>query len=330
MINYLNVSKDVHNDSLALNFAKDLIKLTNGSNITYKFDYRCGDSGNDLYSSLGGRVIVYYDGVAVDTTDIGLIWSHVIYVPSNTADTDEARIAAALKRIEEYLGKNHGITITTGKSLESLSVEDFAWNEEELFDENAVGKNYYNVTIQGKTYKFVISTRDELELEIPEFIASDITSNITIKSDSNELPLDTAITVKEVTSEKIEKALGTDVYAAYDISLYSNAKQVNITKLETGKFVVNIPVPEILKDKDITVYYINSKGEKEEHKATIKDGIASFETDHFSTYVLAEKVEDVKNPNTYDGIGKSIIMVIISLLGIISMIICLRRRQEHK
>lgn len=329
LINYLNVSKDVHNDSLALNFAKDLIKLTNGSNITYKFDYRCGDSGNDLYSSLGGRVIVYYDGVAVDTTDIALTWAHVLYVPSNTANTDEARIAAALKRIEEYLGKNHGITITAGKSLESLSVEDFDWNEYNLFDENAVGKNYYNVTIQGKTYKFVISTRNEKELEIPEFIASDVTSNITIKSNSNELPLDTAITVKEVTSEKIEKALGTSVYAAYDISLYSNAKQVNITKLETGKFVVNIPVPENLKDKDITVYYINSKGEKEEHKATVKDGIASFETNHFSTYVLTEKVEDIKNPNTYDGITTSIIMAIVSLIGITSVIICLKKKTRE-
>ena len=100
LINYLKTSDEVKIDySLALNFAKDMIKLTNGSNISYKFDYRKGDSGTDLWSFLGGQVVVYYNGIAIDTTEIGLTSSHVLYIPSDTESTDEAIINAALKII---------------------------------------------------------------------------------------------------------------------------------------------------------------------------------------------------------------------------------------
>lgn len=345
LINYLNATKNGVDYSLALNFAKDLIKLTNGGNISYKFDFRKGDDGTDLWSSKGGQAIVYYDGVAIDTTEIGLTINHVLYVPSTTKDTDEARIAAALKRIKDYLSSTDGITIEVGGALSSTGNQDYAWNKYGFVDEATSGSNYYNVTINGKTYKFAICKKDTSELENPEYLASDLLSSISIKSNSTELPLDTAITVKAVTSDNIEKVLGTNVYAAYDISLYSNAKKVDITKLENGKFIVSIPVPEILKDKQITVYYINSNGEKEEHLATLKDGIASFETNHFSTYVLAEKtleeddenledkeeiLEDEKeeNPKTFDNINTTILIGAISFLIIVAGVIYLKKEME--
>lgn len=83
-------------------------------------------------------------------------------------------------------------------------------------------------------------------------------------------------------------------------------------------------MPELLKDKNITVYYINSNGEKEEHVATVKDGIASFETDHFSTYVLAEKVAE-ENPKTLDDICKYIIIGTVSLIGLVGTTIYLKK-----
>ena len=330
LINYLNSLKDGINSEMSLNFSKELIELTNGSNIAYKFDTRMGSSSAGLWFYLGGWGFIYYNGDPIDGAKIGITRSHVLYVPSDTKDTDEARIAAALKRIKDYLGTTDGIKIEVGGTLESTGSEQYNWNYYGLIDEKTSGKNYYNVTINGKTYMFAICKKDSKELENPKYIASDLMSNISIKSSSTELPLDTAITVKTVTSKEIEKALGTSVYAAYDISLYSNAKQVNITKLENGKFIVNIPVPEILKDKEITVYYINSKNQKEEYIATVKDDVASFETDHFSTYALAEKTNDIANPNTYDGISRSIILLSISLLGIISTVVCLKRKQENK
>jgi len=325
LINYLNASTKGMDSSLALNFSKDLITLTKGGNISYKYDSRLGSfTPTGLWGFTGGNVIVYYNGVAVGTTRIGLTTSNVLYVPSDTANTDEARIAAALKRIKEYLGTTKGITITVGGTLESLNNDGFTWKDYGFVDDKTSGTNYYNVTINGETYKFAICMKNANDLETPEYLASDILSNISIKSSSTELPLDTAITVKPVTSDEIKKALGTSVYAAYDISLYSNAKQVNITKLENGKFIVSIPVPEHLKGKEITVYYINSNDKLEEHIATVKDGIASFETNHFSTYVLAEKVAE-ENPQTFDGIRNSIVIGTVSLIGLIGATVYLKK-----
>lgn len=327
LINYLNVSEGGRDDSKALNFSKDLIALTNGSNISYKFDSRLGSfTPTGLWGFSGGKVIVYHDGVAVGTTNIGLTTSHVIYVSSDTKDTDEARIEAALKRIKEYLGTNVDVKIEVGGTLDSLNEDEFTWKDHGFIDEKTSGANYYNITIRGEVYKFAICKKDDKKLETPEFLASDVTSNITIKSTSTEVPLDTAITVKEVESDEIKEALGTNKYTAYDISLYSNAKDAKITKLENDKFIVSVPVPKNLKGKDLVVYYVNDNGKKEEHVSTIKDNIVSFETNHFSTYVLTEKV--IENPNTLDNVGMNAFIGFISLIGIVGSILYIKRKEN--
>lgn len=331
LINYLNASSEGINSSLALNFSKDLIALTNGGNISYKFDSRLGDyTPTGLWNYTGGEVIVYSDGMAVGTTKIGLTLNNVLYVSSDTANSDQARIASALKRIEDYLGTTKGIKIAVGGTLESLNVDGTTWNDHGFIDEKTSGTNYYNVTINGETYKFAICKKDENKLETPKYIGSNLGSNITITSDDTTIPLDTAITAKKVEKEIIKNTLGTDKYEAYDISLYSNAKQTNITKLENSKFEVSLPIPESLKGKDITVYYITDAGEKEEHTATIKgDDMLTFETNHFSTYVVAEKVvennkqedkgEKDESPDTgyTNTINYVLATTIISALGIV-------------
>ena len=84
----------------------------------------------------------------------------MLYVPSTTKDTDEARITAALKRIKDYLGSTDGITIEVGGVLSSTGNQDYTWNKYGFVDEATSGSNYYNVTINGKTYKFDICKKD--------------------------------------------------------------------------------------------------------------------------------------------------------------------------
>lgn len=60
-------------------------------------------------------------------------------------------------------------------------------------------------------------------------------------------------------------------------------------ELEDGSFEVRIPLSEKLKGKDLVAYYVDDNGNKEEHEVTIKEGYAVFNTNHFSTYTLAEK-----------------------------------------
>ena len=170
-------------------------------------------------------------------------------------------------------------------------------------------------------------------LGFTSYIGLDLNSKIEITSEDSSIPLDTSLTVNNVEDSSIKNIIGTDNYKSYDISLYSDAKNSKIEKLEDGKFLVKIPVPTELNGKDLIVYYITIEGTTEEHEVTVKDGYASFETNHFSTYVLAEKVTnevveiDEENPNTYDGIITWVILGLISITGIVGTL-GLRKKQS--
>lgn len=307
LINYLNSSKDGFKGIESINFAKDFIKDTAGSNISLGLDSRLGDAGA-LFEFAGGQAVVYFNGVPYTSKNAGVTKSRVLYVPSDTKETDKAE--AATKRIKDYLGSNVDVSISVGGTLESLNEYDqsaqkvITFNENGLIDEKTCGSNYYNVTIGGKTYKFAICKKDVSKLETPKYMASDITSKISITSDVTTIPLDTALSVKEVRNDIIKKSLGTENYTAYDISLFSNTKNEKITKLENGEFEVRIPVPEMFKNtEELSVCYIDEKtGEKEEHKAIVddKNEYLVFTTYHFSTYVISEKTSTNINKDEKD------------------------------
>lgn len=327
LINYYITSEEselwkIGAPSRALRYSDDIIKLSDGGAIKFFLDLRAGMQAETLmFESAFGEMGVFYDDSLYANKQQGLYLKRVIYIPNDTADKKESYIAAAQNRINQYLGKDNLVTVEYGGKLEDLE----EWMlDSSILNEDTDG-NYYNITVKGKTYKFYIMKGTNEQLKMPVYTAKDYNTNIEISSSDANVPLDTAITVDIVKNSNIEQTLGTNVYVAYDISLYSDAKQVNITKLENGKFKVSIPIPENLKNKEITVIYINSKGEKEEHIANVKDGIATFETDHFSTYILTEK----DNKTTYDekdntpetgtiGILNYVILLTsISFLGII-------------
>ena len=261
-----------------------LNNITKGSDISYYIDVRAGMQDETLmFESAFGPMSIFYNGYSYGVKEEGIYLKRVIYVPEGTPENDYAKVAQ--KRIEDYLG-NDTVKVTLGGDIDP----NF---EDPDYPIKSNGK-YYNVKIGTRTYKFYILEGSQEKLVEPTYEAVNIESQIEITSKDSSIPLDTSISVNEVKNDTIKTALGTDVYVAYDISLYSDAKQADITKLENGKFIVNIPVPENLKDKSITVYYIDSEGKKEEHVATVKDGIASFETDHFSTYAIVEKTEKGK------------------------------------
>lgn len=304
----------------ALKFSDEVIKLTNGGAIKFTLEVRAGTQDEELmYENAIGFMGVIYNDSVYDVVEQGLYLRRVIYIPSNTADNKEAYVKAAQERINKYLGKDNLVKVEYGGKLDSL--DPYALDNT---IENTDG-NYYNITVKGRTYKFYILKGNEEQLKETVYQGMDYDTNIKVTSTDANVPLDTIVSISTVKNEKIEKAIGTNVYAAYDISLYSDAKQAKITKLDNGKFLVSVPVPENLQDKNITVYYINSEGKTEEHIATVKDGVATFETDHFSTYVLAEKIEaedkgekdDTPKTGTLDIISYVLVATFISAVGII-------------
>lgn len=305
-----------------------LNNVTNGSNVTYYLDVRAGMQDETLmYESAFGPMSIFYNGYSYGSKEEGIYLKRVIYIPQDTENTKEAFVEAAQKRINDYLG-NSSVVVSYGGLLSSLP----EFSEDPDYPITSDG-NYYNIKIGSRTYKFYIIKGTDAQLVEPTYIGLDLNSKIEITSEDSSIPLDTSLTVNNVEDSSIKNIIGTDNYKSYDISLYSDAKNSKIEKLEDGKFLVKIPVPTELNGKDLIVYYITIEGTTEEHEVTVKDGYASFETNHFSTYVLAEKVTnevveiDEENPNTYDGIITWVILGLISIGGIVGTAIY-RKKQS--
>lgn len=215
------------------------------------------------------------------------------------------------------------------------------------FMENYKNDNYYVMKINGEEYNIIIA-RDSSKMINPTHKTADLETKITVSTKDSSLPLDTYITSKKVDNQTIKDKIGTENYVSYDIKLYSNAKDANITQLENGLFEVSIPVPGSLNGKELIVYYEASDGKLEEHEVTIKDGYAVFTTNHFSEYTLAEKItadsnntnsennnttvdnngtETEENPKTYDGIMNWAILGFVSMSGIVGTVIY-RKKQN--
>ena len=297
--------------------------LTKGSNMTYFLDIRAGNQDETLmYESAFGPMSVFYNGYSYGAKEEGIYLKRVIYIPKDTNNNPKDYALAAQKRISEYLGDSSLVKVTYGGTLSSLG----EYSEDVDYPVQSDDGNYYNVTVGKRTYKFYVIKADSSLLVNPTYISTDINSNIEVTSDNSSIPLDTALTVNELSDSTISEKIGTQNYKLYDINLYSSAKNSKIEKLDNGKFLVKIPIPSNLNGKNLVVYYITSSGEKEAH--------ASFETDHFSTYVLAEKVSTetenntIKNPNTLDNIVLYVSSMILSFTGLTCAVLYLRRKKK--
>ena len=342
LVNYLaSKTFEAIDFDTAINFSKEFIEDVGAGKFTFGIDARLGD-GNWFYLFAGGHTIVLYDGRVYGTTQGGVSIKNVIYIPSDTADNNDAYIKAALKRITDYLGKDTDISIEVAGKFTDLG-DDINYVKEQI-DLSGAGDSYYTLTIGENSYDFVIAKSNKTEnFEAPAYKGDDLFSKIKITTTDKSVPFDTAITVKEVKNDTIKKALGTDAYAAYDISLYSSSLGTNITKLENGVFTVSIPIPDGFDAEKLTAYYVADDGKTAEHKITITDdGFAAFETDHFSTYALAEvksdgtkapespEADEITSPNTgnTDNIAIWLLLMMSLSLGFVSVAMLKKSKQN--
>lgn len=297
LINYYttSVKSELWNRSApgrALKFVKELNEITEGSDVNFFLEARMGTEDESLmYEDAFGPMSIFYGEYAYTYIEKSLYLKRVIYIPEDTADTKEAFVEAAQKRIDNYLGEDNNVVVSYGGLLSSL--------EEGSEDErNAVVSdgNYYNIEVLGRNYKFYIVKSDESKLVEPTYNGKNLKTDISITSNSSKLPLDTIINANKVTSgteyERILDILDLDANVTYDIKLYSAALENYITKLEDGTFNVKLPVSDELKGKDLIVYYVTKEGKVDEFDAKPEGDYVVFNTDHFSIYTLGYKELD--------------------------------------
>ena len=158
--------------------------------------------------------------------------------------------------------------------------------------QSAAGDYWFNMEIGEATYMFIVVVDSDAMVE-PEYRSSDVATDVTVEANDSSIPLDTRINVEKMTSgatyEEIIKTLNVKNNLTFDIKLFSNSLEKYISKLANGKFQVKIPIGTEFKDKNLIVYYVDENKQIQEYEVTVKDGYATFATDHFSIYTLAEK-----------------------------------------
>lgn len=333
LINYwANTTKD--GEDTFTYYSGELKSYLNNYNVSFQVDNRAGMDGYLLTERIG-IFLVKYNGITYYmNSTLGARGEHIIYVPTTTGDSKEELMAAAQKRIDEYIGKDKMKLSYSGTAYDIWLQQEYEetrdmWKEadpnmtfeqwkdygnvfiptynnfEEAINIKGVTEadSVFSITVGGKKH-FIIVKKDNSKMITPSYRTTDIETDVMISSSDSAIPLDTNIQAKQLTNgseyNKIIKSLNVKESAMFDLKLYSSSLENYVTKTDEGIFEVKIPVPDNLKGKELVVYYTDDSGKTETFEVEVKDGYAIFKTKHFSIYTLAEIVLEENNDGGND------------------------------
>lgn len=293
-----------------------------------------GQGSPSGYMWTGGTALaIFKNGILYNVVDLGSVSSiPVITVPSTVAEDKISEYVINLikpyyKEEEEMEG-----TITLVKGTETLRVNV---------------TDGYTVNYEGKAESYIIIRQEEKPTTNTSAVTkTDSTTNVKLNAPVGTVPSNTVLEVKALkegtTYNTVKKALETmKNFTAFDITLKSNG----VTVQPNGNVKISVPIPEGYNKENLKVYRVEDNGNKTEYKVTVEGNYATFETDHFSTYVLAEtKTTETTTPpttttqptnkgekdntpktGTVESITYIIPVVIISALGVVAF-----RKKETK
>lgn len=297
-----------------INYSSEFQNKIGYMNIGTKLDARAGWD-DQFTSGCFGFLNLLFDGVIysyVDTT--GVKQNNVLYVPDETENTRDAYIKAALDRVNKYIPK---ATVKIEYAGQIADINDFGiLSLKDIVDVNKTLGEYYKVTIGEEEYYYFIA-KDSSKMRTPVMNTVDALTDISIKTDSSEVPLDSKINTVVIDAKSDEykeflKKVNINNGLVVDLKLFSDSINKNISKLENGVFKVYVPLNDELRKLDLTAYYVKDNGEIEKHNVKIEGDYLVFETDHFSTYVIGGN--KLENPATLDNVSTWIITTGVSLL----------------
>ena len=291
----------------ALQYVPEIRNIMGDSKLSVNFASPGIGDGDifDMYITMNHPIVIYSGSVPCYVTrgyndNLWFEARNVIYIPEDSQNPEKD----ARKRLDAYLGEGK-YTLECAGDLASLkalrydgeeaSFIDWYGENNDIFDlEKIAGKKYYKLTLNatGKTYNYVLYEMPEEDLKIPEVDYTDEASGITVIGENATLPIDVALSVEKIDDVDISDQIGTGNYVAYDISLHSVTYGGEIKAIKNGTVTVKMPISESLQNKNIAVYHISDNGVETEYKdVKVKDGYAIFKADHFSTYVIAERIK---------------------------------------
>lgn len=291
------------------------------SDKTIQFCVEAGAGGGPLFDFgfHGTFLAIFKNDVLYDIRTISVPTICEMIVPENIGNAEQDCINYAVPKIKSYWDKNSTITLTKGAKIEGTSIEI---------------DNGYTIKANGSGIGTIILKKEKSESTNQ---LNDNKTGITIQG--NNIPENTTIEVSKLTNGNtfalVEETLEevANKFTVYEINLLKDNTKVQ----PNGKVKVSIPIPNGYDTNNLAIYRIEENGTKTKYDVKVEtiDGkkYATFETDHFSTYVLAElKQQDTTTPTQSDnnkekddtpktGIYENVVVVlgimIVSIAGIV-------------
>lgn len=263
-------------------------KQINNKAITVKVTPGAGgtEGGLNLWTmERGTQLEIYLNGNLCDTKIMGTeLTVPVITIPNTITDNE---LNSYLKNVITKAHKAFGEEITKiesgTKSVTGVEIP-----------------NGYTVYSDYGLESVVIVRKEKVTEPVTEPVKTEeTTTKIKLEADTTVIPSNTVLEVATVTEGKVYNTVKTALtniskFKVFDINLLSNGANIQ----PNGKVKISIPVPTDFNKSNLVVYRVADNGDKTEYAVTINGDVATFETDHFSTYVLAEKEVTQNTGNT--------------------------------
>lgn len=229
------------------------------------------------------------------------------------------------------------VTIENGTATVPDSSVEITEGEDVVIDVTDTEEKVSSVVIGSETVDKIADAETAVEIKLPDATVSfDKTAIGSIGTQAGE----TAVTI--VAKEVEDTTLTTEQKAALEekevhaiLNLEAFAGETKITEFGGGKVTVSVPftLPEGKAGTDYYVAYIADDGTITAMPTTYADGVLSFETSHFSSYVVLENMTvtpeptpDPSNPQTGDN-SLLFLWVIVMLLSAAGLTVCLTKRR---
>lgn len=271
----------------------------------------------------------YVNGTQVTIDTTGVVEGIIMVSPDKGASLENIKTTLYVKNI------NHNGEFTIDDSMKGNVVIEAGTYTDKAVTEiitPAEGSNTYEIITETGEYKVVVEEESKIE---QGYFGLGFERESLEEMEENKEILEL---VDEALAEKYKAAIYYEIVFG-DLIDNNFVLGSEIFELESAiKVTLDIPTTlEKVKEGYNRKYVIiriheNQDGEYEKTILDAKDngdGTISFETDKFSTYVLAyEDVLNVTNPDTSDGIGLYIILGALSLVGVAVVSIVFKKQQN--
>ena len=261
-----------------------------------KFVYHGGGAGDGLYLNyyIDGYVAVYKNGIYYDNANVDknmCAYVTSINIPSTVTDNElnDYIINAIKKYNQEYASKITKIEEGINGNENDICEGYFT----ELISNTSNIYTITSATPSGSMSEYIIVKRTS------NYTLNDTKTNIKLETANGVIPSNTVLEVAPITEGTTYNTVKTALtniskFKVYDINLLSDGVKIQ----PNGKVKISIPVPTEYNKSNLVVYRVADNGDKTEYAVTVNGDVATFETDHFSTYVLAEKEVAQNTENT--------------------------------